>query len=204
MQKNWEGIADKVTGCLKKWKWLLPRLSFKGCTLIINNLVTSILWHRLECIDPPVSLLAKIQAETVNFFWDNLHWIPQSVLFLAKEDGGQGLVHLASRCAAYRLQFVQKLFLRSERLVWRSVAQCILRRISGLGLDNVLFLMDSKKLDFRGVPAFYRSLFKIWSLFKPQWMEPLMSLCAPHTRDVEAVSAFLKVKSARYIKRFFR
>ncbi len=244
MQKNWEGMADKVTGRLKKWKWLLPQLSFKGRTLIINNLAASSLWHRLACVDPPVGLLAKIQTETVNFFWDNLHWIPQSVLFLAKEDGGQGLVHLSSRCAAYRLQFLQKLLIGSERLVWRPVAQSILHRISGLGLDNVLFLMDSKKFDFRGVPAFYRNLFKIWSLFKPQWMEPLMSLywlleepivCGarldvsgdeiPGLKDllyrsgslqlkhilnkagsdfnnVEAVSAFLKVKSARYIKHF--
>jgi len=101
------------------------------------------------------------------------------------------------------------------------------------------------KFDCRGVLAFYRSLFKIWSLFKPQWMmEPLMFLCwlmeepivcgarldesgdeirvlnicctavdlyswkhiiinsCPDFKDVEAVSAFLKVKSARYFKRF--
>ncbi len=50
MQKNWEGMADKVTGRLKKWKWLLPQLSFKGRTLIINNLAASSLWHRLACV----------------------------------------------------------------------------------------------------------------------------------------------------------
>ncbi|KAI3372190.1 hypothetical protein L3Q82_007029 [Scortum barcoo] len=33
----------------------------------------------------------------VDFFWDRLHWVPQSILFLPKEEGGQGLVHLASR-----------------------------------------------------------------------------------------------------------
>lgn len=115
----------------------------------------------LAFVDPPFGFLSKIQAEIVEFFWDNLHWIPQSVLFLAKEDGGQGLVHLASRCAAYRLQFLQKFMLGSERLVWRPVAQCILRRVNGFGLDTVLFLMDSKRLDFRGIPVFYQSFFKI-------------------------------------------
>ncbi|KAK3554321.1 hypothetical protein QTP70_020808 [Hemibagrus guttatus] len=43
----------------------------------------------------------------VDFFWDGLHWIPQSVLHLPKEEGGQGLVQLASRTAAFRLQFLQ-------------------------------------------------------------------------------------------------
>lgn len=166
MQKNWEGMADKVIGRLKKWKWLLPQLSFRGRTLINNNLAASSLWHRLACVDPPAGFLSKIQTEIVDCFWENLHWITQSILFLAKEDGGQGLVHLASRCAAYRPQFLQKFLLGSERLVWRPVSQCILRRISGLRLDTVLFLMDPKKLDLRGIPVFYQSLFKIWSLFK--------------------------------------
>ncbi len=35
----------------------------------------------------------------MDFFWDNLHWIPQSVLFLAKEEGGQGLVQRFSNGA---------------------------------------------------------------------------------------------------------
>ncbi|KAI3373012.1 hypothetical protein L3Q82_023446 [Scortum barcoo] len=46
-------------------------------------------------------LLSRIQAVLVDFFWDRLHWVPQSILFLPKEEGGQGLVHLASRGAAF-------------------------------------------------------------------------------------------------------
>ncbi len=53
MLKNWEGMAAKVIGRLKKWRWLLPQLSFTGRTIIINNIEASSLWHRLACIDPP-------------------------------------------------------------------------------------------------------------------------------------------------------
>lgn len=35
-------------------------------------------------------LLSKIQAVLVDVFWDKLHWIPQAVLFLPKEEGEQG------------------------------------------------------------------------------------------------------------------
>jgi len=31
----------------------------------------------------------------LNLFWDELHLVPQSVLFLQAEEGGHGLVHLA-------------------------------------------------------------------------------------------------------------
>ena len=53
------GLREKVEGRLKKWKWILPKQSFKGRMLIINNLVSSMLWHRLVCMDPPTNLLSS-------------------------------------------------------------------------------------------------------------------------------------------------
>lgn len=111
VQKNWEGIVEKIKGRLAKWKWLAPNMSYKGHTLIINNLIASSLWHKLACIDPPVKMMTEIQALLVDFFWDKLHWITKSILFSSKEEGGQGLINLQSRTAAFRLQFVQKAFL---------------------------------------------------------------------------------------------
>jgi len=143
-------MADKSNRTYEKWKWLLPWLSFKRRTLIINNLVASSLWHRLACVDPPVGLLPKTVSCFGTFCIESL----KVICFWLKKI--EARVHLASRCANH----LQKFMLGSERLVWTPVAQCILCSISGLSLDNVLFLMYSKKFDFRGVPAFYRSLFK--------------------------------------------
>lgn len=36
-----------------------------------------------------------------------VYWVPQRLL-LARQDGGQGLVHLASGTVTFRLQFIQK------------------------------------------------------------------------------------------------
>ena len=72
----------------------------------MNNLVSTSLWHRLACVDLPSNLFSRIQAVLVEFFWEKLHWIPQAVLFLPKDEGGQGLVHLTSRGAAFHLQFL--------------------------------------------------------------------------------------------------
>ncbi|KAK3525573.1 hypothetical protein QTP70_000457 [Hemibagrus guttatus] len=136
--------------------------------LVINNLAASSLWHKLACVDPPPNLLANIQAQLVDFFWDGLHWIPQSVLHLPKEEGGQGLVQLSSRAAAFRLQFIQRLLTGPRDLVWRAAASGLLHTVKGLGLDRALFLMDTKMLDISGLPMFYRGLFKIWNVFKKQ------------------------------------
>ena len=47
---NLEGVEEKVEGRLNKWKWLLPKMPFRGKALIINNLVASVLWHELACV----------------------------------------------------------------------------------------------------------------------------------------------------------
>ncbi|KAK3526501.1 hypothetical protein QTP70_030657, partial [Hemibagrus guttatus] len=129
---NWQ----HVKGRLSRWKRLVQRMSYRGRTLVINNLAASFLWHKLACVDPPPNLLASIQALLVDFFWDGLHWIPQSVLHLPKEEGGQGLVQLASRTAAFRLQFLQRLLTGPKDLIWRPVAHGLLHKVGGLGLDR--------------------------------------------------------------------
>lgn len=174
--KNWENVFEKVEGRLRKWKWLLPHMSFRGRTLIINNLVASMLWHRLTCVEPPTQLLNKIQSVLVDFFWDRLHWVPQSVLFLSKEDGGQGLIHLASRGAAFRLQFIQRFLTGPAHLVWRPLARTILGRGGDLGLAESLFLMDLNASKISNLPKFYLGLFTVWGLFIKQRAENCTSL----------------------------
>ncbi|KAL2076997.1 hypothetical protein ACEWY4_027414 [Coilia grayii] len=164
LQKNFEGAVEKVKGRLNKWKFLFNKLSYRGRVLIINNLAASSLWHRLACVDPPAQLLSKIQSILVDFFWDSLHWVPQSVLYLPKEEGGQGLVHLQSRTAAFRLQFVQRLLSGPVDSGWKSVACSILQTVGQGGMDKTLFLMNPNALNFNGLPVFYRNLFKVWSL----------------------------------------
>ncbi|KAL2096374.1 hypothetical protein ACEWY4_008522 [Coilia grayii] len=165
IQKNFEGVLEQLKGRLSKWKFLINKLSFKGRVLIINNLVASTLWHRLACVDPPARLLSQVQSILVNFFWDSLHWVPQSVLFLPKEEGGHGLIHVQSRAAAFRLQFIQQLLTGSTDTSWKSVACAILRTFNGLGFDRTLFWMDPNKMNLCKLPVFYRNLFKIWSCF---------------------------------------
>ncbi|XP_023193817.1 tyrosine-protein kinase SYK isoform X1 [Xiphophorus maculatus] len=176
-KKNWEGVMEKVEGRLAKWRWLLPQMSYRGRVLIINNLIASLLWHKLACLEPPVGLLTKIQSCMIKFFWDDKHWVSQAVLFLPKEEGGQGLVHLESRTAAFRLQFIQKYLMgREEDILWKPITSIILKRVGGLGLDVSLFLLNCKMLLLYEMPMFYKSLFRAWTIFEWKRIEPTVSL----------------------------
>lgn len=69
IQKNWDDIFEKVSGRLQKWRWLLPRLSYRGRVLIINNLAASMMWHCLNVLDPSKELLQRLQKTFVEFFF---------------------------------------------------------------------------------------------------------------------------------------
>lgn len=107
-------LLRKVVEKLKKWRWLHSEMSYRGRGLAINNLEASLLWHQLACLEPPPGLLFRIQAKLVNSFWNGYYWVPQSVLFSSRDQGHEGITHLTSRTATFRLQFVQRYLTKSS------------------------------------------------------------------------------------------
>lgn len=85
---------------------------------------------------------------------------------LPREEGGQGLTHLASRTATLQLQFKQRHLTGPKNYVWREVAIFIFRRVNKLSLDVSLFLTDPMTLRLNALPLLYQAIFKSWTLFK--------------------------------------
>lgn len=85
------------------------------------------------------------------------------------------MVNLVSSGATYHLQFIQRLLMGLQSLVWKPLAQSILSGVNRLGLHAALFLMDYNFLDFTGLPSFYKSLFNVWRLFKHLWTDSATS-----------------------------
>lgn len=104
-----------------------------------------------------------------------MHWVPRAVLYLLKEEGGQGIVDLKSRKAAFRLQFVQK-FLYKSNLSWTGLTFCLLSKVGGWGFGKNLFWMDCTKFDLRFISPFYESVRKIWALVQAKRSLPYESL----------------------------
>ncbi len=157
MQQNWEGLLDRVKGRLQSWQWLLSRLSFRGRVLIINNLVASMLWHKLVCLDHPLVFFNEIQKCLVQIFWNGHHWLRPAVLYLPREEGGQGLIDIPSRLAAFRLQAAQRL-LYTPQLSCRDLAFCLLQKAGILGFDRHLFLISLDCFSDAGLEGFSKNL----------------------------------------------
>lgn len=75
---------------LSQWTWVLPQLSYRETLVVTNNLIASMLWHRLTIIKPPETSIREVQRRIV-IFWTGQHWTHASVLHLPLQDGGQGL-----------------------------------------------------------------------------------------------------------------
>ncbi|XP_023274602.1 uncharacterized protein LOC111664305 [Seriola lalandi dorsalis] len=79
---------------------------------------------------PPPDLMETLQWLLVDFFWLGRHWLWAVVLYLPVEEGGQGLIDIICRTAAFRLQATQRL-LYDCALSWSAPAQLILRKQKG-------------------------------------------------------------------------
>ncbi len=154
-------MLEKVSAKLSRWNWLLPELSYRGRVLVINNLAASMLWHKLNVLEPPNEMIKVLQRRFVNFFWSGQHWLPGSVLYLPLQEGGQALIDVRSRINTFRLQTAQRI-LYEEDQGWICVACALLRTVSGLGYDKQLFLLKLKELDLNNVSLFYQSMLKAW------------------------------------------
>ena len=163
--KNWEGVMEKVCARLSSWKWLLPQLSYRGRVLVANNLVASMLWHRLCVLPPPRGLMDDIQRALVDFFWSGQHWIRAPALYLPVEEGGQGLIDITSRVAAFRLRTAQRL-MYDFGVRWLDTAKLIMKKAGRLGYSKQLFLLKLGEADLTGLSAFYASVLEAWNIFK--------------------------------------
>ncbi|TWW74457.1 Transposon TX1 uncharacterized 149 kDa protein ORF 2 [Takifugu flavidus] len=209
-KKNWEGAVEQVCTRLSKWKWLLPQLSYRGRVLIANNLVASTLWHRLTVLPSPAGLIERVQKLIVDFFWSGQHWLRSAVLYLPVQEGGQGLVDIASRVTAFRLQAAQRL-LYSLGVPWTDMACLLLRKAGRLGYDKHLFLLQPQSMDLTGLTPFYQSVLKAWQVlsFKHKavtipgmWIfeEPLFGNSIITSRVLSSTSLRSRLRDAGVVK----
>ena len=119
--KNWEGVLEQITCQFKTWEGLCRSLSYRGCSLVINNLIAARFWHKAIALQPPKELMLAIQRAMVNLFWSGYHWLRPAVLHRPRKEGGQGVMDITGRVVAFRLQSVHKL-LFTEQLPWRPCA----------------------------------------------------------------------------------
>ncbi|CAM5113992.1 unnamed protein product [Eretmochelys imbricata] len=165
--ENWENLEGGVIERLRKWTGLLRCLSLRGRALVLNQLVLSMLWYRLNTLVPAPDSLTNLRTSILEFFWSGMHWAPVGVLHLPLKEGGQGLKCLHTQVRVFHLQALQRLLYGAGSSAWSTLAHAILRRIRGLRYDRQLFYLHPGGLprDLSGLPVFYQDLLWTWKLF---------------------------------------
>ncbi len=132
---------------------------------MINQLVASMLWHRLTVLSPPPEFVARVQRKLTDFFWAGKHWVSAGVLSLPLAEGGQGLVCIRTQVHTFRLQTLQRYLYADPAPQWCALASLLLRQLHRLGYDRQLFWLDLPGIRLPELPVFYRDLLKTRSMF---------------------------------------
>ena len=59
-------------------------------------------------LTPLRGLIEDIQQAILDVFWSGKHWIHAATLYLPVAEGGQGLISIQSKIAAFRLRTAHK------------------------------------------------------------------------------------------------
>ena len=114
MKRNWENALEIVEGRVRK-EMDFPKLLYKGRVLVLNNLVSSCCGTGSHVSTPHLIYYPRCRLFWSMHFLDKRHWLPQSLLYLQKEE--VDILHLASRRATLRLEFISY-----RDVVWNPLA----------------------------------------------------------------------------------
>ncbi|CAM4550193.1 unnamed protein product, partial [Lepidochelys kempii] len=132
LPENWQNLEGGVIERLQKWTRLLRCLSLRGRALVLNQLVLSTLWYRLNTLAPAPGFLTNLRTSILEFFRSGMHWAPVGVLHLPLKEGGQGLKCLHTQVRVFCLQALQRLLYSAGSLKWSILAHALLHRFQGL------------------------------------------------------------------------
>ncbi|CAM4513391.1 unnamed protein product [Caretta caretta] len=130
--ENWQNLEGGVIEQLRKWKRILRCLSLRGRARVLNQLVLSTLWYRLNTLVPAPGFLTNLQTSILEFFWSGMHWDPVGVLHLPLKEGGQGLKCLHTQVHVFRLQALQRLLYSAGSSTWSILVHAFLRHFQRL------------------------------------------------------------------------
>ena len=106
--KIWKDIIDRMKNCVHVWK--SRKLSYKGKTIIVKNLLLSYCGFEIEMKGIPDKFKKEIETLIWDFIWEGkVNQIKRDVCCLDIENGGMSMVNLDSYIDSRRIQFIYRI-----------------------------------------------------------------------------------------------
>ena len=114
-------------------------------------------------------MVRRLQSLLVDFVWNGRkHWLRSAIVTAPINEGGLGLVDLATKIRAFRFLAAQRLLLDKDISPWRALALQRMEAISGT--DNAYALLSGAKTinPDQTRDHYYFSLLESWKSFDVQ------------------------------------
>ena len=106
--KNFDKLVQKVKNCLDINKQ--RNLSIFGKACIINTLACGKLWYHLNTQVMHDVYLTRFTKLLFSYIWnDKTELVKRETLYLSKEQGGIGLIHIKSKMQAFQVKHIKQL-----------------------------------------------------------------------------------------------
>ena len=155
--------------------WKSRYLSFTGKTLIINGLLTSLLWYHATAEPYPKADIKVIEHIVYDFFWSSkAPAINRDILSLPKSHGGFNIHRITTKIAALRLSTLRRL-LEPTPANWKFFTAYYLR-IAGMQLGILALTQTYKDSQIdKTIPTYHKELLRAWNQLRPhiQRTDPL-------------------------------
>ena len=143
--------------------WSNRNLSFKGKTLVINGLLTSVLWYHATALPIPAWAVRDIEQSIYHFFWSNkMPLVKQDMLALPRDEGGFNVHRIGPKITALHLSTLHR-YLDPEQASWKYFVTHYLR-LTGqqLGARILSTQFKPQHID-QSIPTIHRELLLTWT-----------------------------------------
>ena len=161
---NLDGKIQKLKGITNAWTH--RDLSYKGKALVINGLLTSILWYLATTIHIPQETTKDLEQIIYQFFWNKKAPLTnREVLALPLLSGGFNIQRIELKIQALRLNTLRRL-LDPEPAHWKRLTGYFLS-ISNTRQRILTLTQDYSVRDInKNIPKFHRELLTTWNKYR--------------------------------------
>ena len=113
----WEPVLNKIRNTLQLYSGRV--MSVYGRAIVVNVMVLSKLWYLASVVVLPEKYIVQIEKLVFDFFWSSkMELVRRKTMYLAKEEGGIGVVNIRAKVGSLQLVQAAKVMFDTGELAW--------------------------------------------------------------------------------------
>lgn len=161
---NLEGKTQKFESIINAWTH--RDLSYKGRALVINGLLTSVIWHIATTTHIPDDVIQDLERIIYKFFWNKkAPLLNRDILALPCSEGGFNIQRIKTKIQALRINTLKRLLLPGTS-PWKKLTEFFLTVAKTKQSKMCLAQEYTLNQIDRDIPKYHKELLTAWSMYK--------------------------------------